>query len=99
MQPQEIDLSNEIEQLDKAIAALEAQRAILGDAVVDAALALLRGKLVSLLETPMPGAPFPEQSIADARPLPVEQRKVVAVRFADLAGFTAMSENMESEIS
>jgi hypothetical protein len=36
------------EQLAAAVAALEAQRALLGDAVVDAALAPLREKLAAL---------------------------------------------------
>ena len=38
----------EHEQLEHAIAALEAQRAILGDSVVDAALAPMREKLMAL---------------------------------------------------
>jgi hypothetical protein len=38
---------NECEQLERAIAALEAQRAILGDEVVDASIATLREKLVA----------------------------------------------------
>lgn len=41
-------LMTEREQLEHAIAALEAQRAILGDAVVDAALAPMREKLAAL---------------------------------------------------
>ena len=38
----------EQEQLEQAIAALDAQRAFLGDAVVNAALAPMREKLASL---------------------------------------------------
>lgn len=44
----QVDLMNENEKLERAIAALEAQRAILGEGVVDAALVPLREKLASL---------------------------------------------------
>ena len=44
----------EREQLEQAIAALEAQRAILGDAVVDASVAALREKLAALEPPPSP---------------------------------------------
>lgn len=71
----------EREQLEQAIAALEAQRAILGDAVVDASVAALREKLAAL--KPPPSAE--------------QQRKQVTVLFADISGFTAMSETMDVE--
>ena len=45
---------NESEQLEQAIAALEDQRAGLGDAVVDAAQAPLREKLAALMEGESP---------------------------------------------
>jgi len=71
----------EREQLEQAIAALEAQRAILGDMAVDTSIAALREKLAAL--TPSP---------------PVnQQRKQVTVLFADVSGFTAMSETMDAE--
>ncbi|HHS97149.1 MAG TPA: tetratricopeptide repeat protein [Chloroflexi bacterium] len=73
--------AEEIEQLRTAIAALEAQRATLGDAVVEAALAPLRERLLALTRA----AP------------PSEERKRVTVLFSDLAGFTAMSEKMDPE--
>ena len=72
--------ADEIEQLRRAIAALDSQRAALGDAVVEAALAPMREKLAALQA----------QTAA-------EQRKLVTVLFADLAGFTAMSEQMDPE--
>jgi predicted ATPase/class 3 adenylate cyclase len=73
---------NEREQLEQAIAALESQRAILGDAVVNAALAPMREKL----------------AVLSAQQTPVEQqRKQLAVLFADVSGFTAMSETMDPE--
>ncbi len=72
----------EIEQLERAIAALEAQRAVLGDDVVDAALAPMCEKLAALKTHPAPTEP---------------QRKQATVLFADVAGFTAMSETMDAE--
>jgi class 3 adenylate cyclase len=70
----------EREQLEQAIAALEAQRAILGDAVVDPAIAGLRKQL------------------AELEPTSAEQtRKQVTVLFADISGFTTMSETMDTE--
>lgn len=70
----------EKEKLMAAIAAQEAMRPMLGDAVVDISLAALREKLASL-DVP-----------ADA-----EQRKLVTILFADVSGFTAMSETMDAE--
>jgi class 3 adenylate cyclase/tetratricopeptide (TPR) repeat protein len=73
---------NERKQLEQAIAALEARRALLGDAVVDAAVAPMREKL-AVLRT---------QQLGTER-----QRKQVTVLFADVSGFTAMSETMDPE--
>lgn len=72
--------NEQIEQLQRAIAALESQRAALGELAADTALSGLRRKLAEL----------------EAHH-PAEQRKLVTVLFADLAGFTAMAENMEPE--
>ncbi len=66
-------------QLEQTIAALEAQRAILGDAVADAALTSLREKLAAL------------------QPPAAEQRKLATVLFADVSGFTALSETLDAE--
>ncbi len=71
---------SEYEQLAQAITTLEAQRAILGDAVVETALAPLREKLTAL-----------EAQATE------EQRKQVTVLFADMVGFTAMSETLDAE--
>jgi predicted ATPase/class 3 adenylate cyclase len=65
-------------QLELAIAQLEAQRATLGDGVVDASIAALHEKLAALERTP-------------------EQRKQATILFADVAGYTAMSETMDAE--
>ena len=73
---------DEREQLEQAITALESQRAILGDAVVEAALASMRERLVALQTQP---------------PALEQQRKQVSVLFADVSGFTAMSETMDAE--
>lgn len=76
-----MDESRDIEQ---AIAALEARRALLGDAVVDTALAALREKLAALAG-------------AGDRAAPAEERKHVTVLFADIVGFTAIAERMDPE--
>ena len=72
--------ASEIEKLQQAIAALEAQRLILGEAVVNTALAPLREKLAAL---------EPAQS--------EQQRKQATLLFADVKGFTAMSEQLDAE--
>ena len=76
----EWNISQEWEAIEEAIAALEAQRDILGDAVVEVSIAALREKL-AVLETQRA----------------TEQRKQVTVLFADVSGFTAMSETMDPE--
>jgi len=75
----------EREQLERAIAHMEAQRAILGDAAVEAALAPMREKLAVLAkaETPTPKLRG--------------ERKLVTVMFADISGFTALAETMDPE--
>ncbi len=77
-------MSREKEHLEQAISALEAQRATLGDDVVNAALAPLRQKLLALQ--------------AQHTPSSSPQRKQVTVLFADVSGFTAMSESMDPEM-
>lgn len=71
--------------LTLTVATLEAQRPVLGDAVIDLALAPLRQRLAELS-----GAP--SQAGGD-----VGEHKVVTVVFADVSGFTAMSERLPSE--
>jgi class 3 adenylate cyclase/tetratricopeptide (TPR) repeat protein len=73
-------------QLEQSIADLEAQRAALGDAVVDAALAPLQEALAQL-EGDEPAA-MPESSA---------ERRVVTVLFCDVTGSTALAEQMDPE--
>src|SRR6266508_5022363 len=77
--------SKEREDLEKAISALEAKRFLLGDEVVDIAIAAMREKLAGLDE---------KFRIEHASP----QRKQVTVLFADVSGFTVMAEAMDHEL-
>lgn len=70
--------------LETAIAVLQGQRALLGDAVVDAALAPMCEQLARLA-SPVPGAP-PEQAL-----------RQVAVLFLDIVGSTALSQHLDPE--
>ena len=72
--------STEVEKLEQAIAALEAQRQILGDQVVEVALTPLREKQAALRGNVLS-----------------EQRKLVTILFADLAGFTTLSARLDPE--
>jgi ABC-type oligopeptide transport system substrate-binding subunit/class 3 adenylate cyclase len=78
--------SEEIRQLEKAMAALEAQRAILGDAVVDSALNSMQKQLTEL-EQKESGAKLPFKG----------ERKLVTVMFADISGFTTLLESLDPE--
>ncbi len=69
-------------QLRAAIVALEAQRASLGDAVVDPALEAMRRRIIAL---------------ESAEPAAEQQRKQATVLFADVVGFTTLSEMMDAE--
>ena len=66
----------QIAQLRAAMTALEGQRPLLGDAVVETALGSLREQLAAL------------EAAAPAE----QQRKQLTVLFADVSGFTALSE-------
>ena len=71
--------AEERDRLRAAVAALEAQRAKLGDEVVDAGLRPLVERIAQL-QSPV-----------------TEERKLVTTLFADLVGFTAMSERLDPE--
>lgn len=72
---------SELEKLQLAIATLEAQRAVLGDDVVEAALGPMREKLVEL----------------EAQSAPEPQRKQVTVLFMDIVDSTRISQGLDPE--
>ena len=74
-------VQNEIEEIQKAIEALENQRALLGDSVVDTAVAPLHEKLAAL----------------EAADRPDQQRKLVTTLFLDVVNSTAMVRDMDPE--
>lgn len=76
-------MSSEQQQLQAAIAALEGQRSLLGDAVVDASVAGLRARLAAL----------------DALPSaePAQTLKQVSVLFLDVVGSTSLSQHLDPE--
>ena len=76
-------MSPEQQQLEAGIAALEAQRALLGDAVVDASVAGLRAKLAAL------SAPAPAE--------PAQALKQVSILFLDVVGSTTLSQRLDPE--
>jgi class 3 adenylate cyclase/tetratricopeptide (TPR) repeat protein len=78
-------LQPELLQLRHSIAVLEGQRAMLGDAVVDPALAALRERLAAL------------ESQTIAEPTPADERRVITVFFADVVGSTAIAERLDPE--
>jgi class 3 adenylate cyclase/tetratricopeptide (TPR) repeat protein len=71
----------EQQQLEAGIQALEAQRALLGDAVVDASLAGLRAKLAALA----------------ALPEPAQTLKQVSILFLDVVGSTTLAQHLDPE--
>jgi class 3 adenylate cyclase/predicted ATPase len=70
------------EQFQQAIAAQESLRPTLGDATVDAVITAIERQLAELESDELPSA---------------EQRKLVTVLFADVFGFTAMTQNLDAE--
>lgn len=77
----QIAFQREISNLENTIAAIEAHRGALGDLAADTALDLLRERLATLIRP-------------DAAP---DERKRVTVLFADVSGYTALSENLDPE--
>lgn len=71
----------DLQQLQTALAALEAQRPLLGDAVTDIAVAPLRARLQALHE----------------RSAETQQLKQVTVVFVDTVGSTAMAQRLDPE--
>src|SRR5687768_16907884 len=77
--------SKERDDLEQAIAVLEEKRSLLGDEIVDIAIASMREKLADL-------------GVGSRASHEPQQRKLVTVLFADVSGFTAMAERMDHEI-
>lgn len=78
-------MPTEIEKLELAVSALQAQRATLGDSVVDSAVTPLREKLKFLRQA------------VNAVPGETQQRKIVTVLFADIPGLSMLSERLGVE--
>ena len=75
-------MNDSSEKLEAAVAALEAQRTVLGDAVTDMAVAPLRERLAVLLA----------QGLSET-----QQLKQVSVLFADVVGSTMLSQQLDPE--
>lgn len=75
-------------EIQQAIAVLEAQRQILGDSVVDTAIAPMRDKIIAL-----------EQIGREADSGSAGEHKLVTILFADVVGSTAISEQLDSEMA
>jgi class 3 adenylate cyclase/tetratricopeptide (TPR) repeat protein len=78
----------ELDKVRNAIAALEAQRALLGDAVVDTALAGLRQQLAALEDA---------QAVGAFDSTPSEERRIITILFADIVGSTSLAEQLDPE--
>ena len=72
---------NKRDELERAISVLEMQRTTLGDVAINAAIAGIRAQLKTL------------EPVSASQ----DQRKQITVLFADVSGFTAMSETMDAE--
>ena len=83
-------LDEQIKHLKKAISELEAQREILEDETVEAALAPLHSKLTKLEAQVDPSVDTPQK-------LPTRQRKLVTLLYMDVVGSTAMTQNLDPE--
>ena len=77
--------TEQIFQLKAAMEALEAQRSILGDAVVDLSLKALQ-KQITELKTTLTAA-TPSQG----------ERRQATILFSDLSGYTSMNEKLDPE--
>jgi len=78
-------MSSEQQQLEAGIQAFEAQRSLLGDAVVDMAVAPLKAKLAALIAPP--AAPVE----------PAQALKQVSILFLDVVGSTTLSQRLDPE--
>ena len=83
-------MSSELQQIEAAIAALESQRALIGDAVVDTALAPLRDMRAALS---MRASLSSAATDADGG----QTLKQVTILFLDIVGSTALSQKLDPE--
>ena len=77
-------MASELQQLEATIQGLESQRALLGEAVVDAALGPLRSRLATL-----------RAAGADAPPAPALRQ--LSILFMDAVGSTALAAHLDAE--
>ena len=82
---------SEREDLEQAIATVEAQRATLGDTSVDAVLEGLRQKLVGMTAAQSQSLPLTTERTSGG------ERRIVTVLFCDVTGSTALAEKMDPE--
>jgi len=78
-------MTPDIPRLEQAIAALESQRAVLGDSVVDTALVPLREKLALLRG---------EQEEHEDK---LQKRKIITILFADIPALAAIADDYDAE--
>lgn len=86
------DARTQITRLEKAIAALEGQRAMLGDATVDAALVPLHQQIAVIsaqsdLRVVSPEQPQPRR----------EERRIITILFSDVVGSVGLAEKLDPE--
>ncbi|MBL8359715.1 MAG: AAA family ATPase [Rubrivivax sp.] len=84
--------TDERQQLAAAISALEGQRALLGDAVVDAALGPMRERLARLDSVDAPPLPPPAPTSPGG-----QWRRQVSVLFLDVVGSAALAQRLDPE--
>lgn len=110
MQEKPRDQENRTAEIEQAIEAQEAQRSVLGDDLVDTTIRALRSQLEALHTASQPGADQERllHSIHGHIPAALAEkmmavgeikgeRRQVTVVFADLSGFTALSEALDPE--
>ena len=78
-------MPTDTESLEAAIAAIEAQRALLGDAVVDASVTALRARLAALNPAPT------------ADPASKQALRQVSILFLDVVGSTTLAQRLDPE--
>lgn len=78
---------SQIEKLRLSFEGLEAQRSLLGEAVVEPALAAMREQLVAL----------EKEAALEEQAAPAEERRMVAILFFDMVGSTSLAEKLDPE--